>query len=116
MALRTPRTDLHPPTISRTFVTAGAQIILADQLEPSGELSPAGAPMAGVNHLPSSVFVLSPAGGGTLVFLDAFGNSNSIVYPANATGGPHTLPFVFRSIEAGTTAGFSITVSWNPEA
>lgn len=114
MALRTPRTDLHVPSISRTFLAAGlgAAVVLADQLEPNNSISPAGAPAAGINHLPSSLFV-GAAAGQILEWTDALGNANSFTFVAAYTG---PLPFTARSIGgAATTVGF-ITVSWHPEA
>lgn len=120
MALRTPRTDLHPASISRTFTTAGAQIVLADQLEPSLTASPpSGAPAAGINHLPSTIFLLPPVGGGAFVWLDVLGNTNTFTFPAAAATfipTPVALPFTMKSIEAGTAAGFVVTASWHPEA
>lgn len=116
MALRTPRTDLHPASVSRTFTTAGAQIVLADQNEPSGAVSPAGAPAAGINHLPSTLCVILAAAGGTLTWLDLLGNSNTLTFAANAVPVPITLPFTAKSIEASSTNGTQIVASWHPEA
>lgn len=116
MSLRTPRTDLHPASISRTFTTAGAQIVLADQQEPNNSVSPGGAPAAGINHLPSTLLVILAAAGGTLTWLDILGNSNTLTFAANTVPVPVVLPFTAKSIEASSTNGTQITASWHPEA
>lgn len=111
MALRTPRTDLHPSSLGRTVaLPLGAQVILADSLEPSNALSPAGAPIAGVNHLPSGM-LLSVTVIGTFVFTDIAGNTHSVVAPVGIVW----IPFAARTLEVSTATG-SVTVGWNLEA
>jgi len=115
MALRTPRTDLHVPAISRTFTTAdygAADIALADQLEPNNSVSPAGAPAAGINHLPSVLFLVAEAGQ-ALSWEDILGNINTITFVAPFYG---TLPFTARIIRGPETTAASVTASWHPEA
>lgn len=119
MALRTPRTDLHPAPIERTFVLPGAApVVLADQLEPNNSLSPAGAPAAGINHLPSKIWVVITTTG-TLVWTDNLGNVNTT---AALPVGCFELPFTFKAIGdsvGGVTVGTAIgtlTAAWHPEA
>ncbi len=119
MSLRTPRTDLHPAPIERTFVLPGAApVVLADQLEPSGATSPAGAPGPGINHLPSRIWAVI-ATAGTLVWTDILGNVNTT---AQLPVGVFELPFTFKGIGdtvGGVTVGTAIgtlTAAWHPEA
>lgn len=111
MALRTPRTDLHPAPIQRTFTSFAAQIVLADQLEPSLTTSPNGAPGSGINHLPSTVFVHADAAD-VFAWTDILGNANSITFAVAYTG---PLPFTIRTIETSTTV-VAVTCAWHPEA
>lgn len=111
MSLRSPRTDMHPATISRTFVPAAAQIVLADQLEASGATSPAGAPGPGIDHLPTSLFIVASAGK-VFAWTDIFGTVNSLTFAAGYTG---PLPWSARTIESTTNVEF-VTVLWHPES
>jgi hypothetical protein len=111
MAFRTPRTDLHPPSISRTFTDFTNDIPLCDQSEPTLATNPAGAPAPDINHLPSSVFV-NAAAADVFAWEDILGNANSITFDAAFVG---ELPFTIVSIDSTTTVT-SVTVSWHPEA
>lgn len=111
MSLRSPRTDLHPSSIQRTFTSFGSQIVLADQLEASGALSPNGAPAAGINHLPSNVFIHADAAD-VFAWTDLLGNANSITFAVAFTG---ELPFTIKTIETTTTV-VAVVCSWHPEA
>lgn len=111
MALTTVRYDLHPAPLTRTITTAGTQVVLAD-----ATINPIAANPQSVNHLPFKLLVLPLAAGGSLVWLDAAGTSNTLVIPAGAAGTPvvpFELPGTAKSIEAGTTAGFQIVVAWH---
>jgi hypothetical protein len=111
MALRSPRTDLHPSSIQRTFtLPVAGSTPLADQLEPSNVVSPVGAPAANINHLPSDLHLIVGTTG-TFVWTDLLGNSNTVTYPV----GVFNIPYTFRTIEVGTAIG-TLTVSWHPEA
>lgn len=112
MALRSPRTDLHPSSIQRTFVLPVAGTTpLADTLEPSNALSPAGAPAAGIDHLPSTLWLVVSTTG-TFIWTDILGNVNtSGALPV----GVFELPFTIKTIEVGTAIG-TLTASWHPEA
>jgi hypothetical protein len=119
MSLRSPRTDLHPSSIQRTFVLPGAApVVLADQLEPNNTVSPAGAPAANINHMPSTIWVVVTTTG-TLVWTDLLGNVNTT---AALPVGAFELPFTFKAIGdsvGGVTVGTAIgtlTASWHPEA
>lgn len=110
MALSTVRLDLHPAPLTRTILTAGSRVILADATN-----TPIAANPQGVNHLPASILVVPLAAGGTLVWLDAAGTTNTLVVAANTAGSvPFVLPGTAQSIEAATTsAAFQLVVSWN---
>ncbi len=113
MALSPVRSDRFPAEACRTFTTAGAQVVLADQTN-----TPIAANPNGLNQLPSLIMVLPPAAGGALVWLDAFGTSNTLTFPAAAAGtpvAPFPLPSTAKSIEVGTAAGFQISVAWHVE-
>jgi hypothetical protein len=112
MAIRSPRIDLHPPCISRTFNDFASPIVLADQAEPTLAASPNGAPAEDINHLPSSIFVVCTTSG-TITWTDALGNSNTT---AALPTGAYPLPFTMRTIESVSSFVGSITVSWHPEA
>jgi hypothetical protein len=114
MALRTPKTDLHPSTIQRTFLAAGlaTAVVLADQLEASGATSPAGAPGPGIDHMPSAMFVGAGAGQ-ILEWTDLLGNANSFTFVAAYTG---PLPWSARTIGGGATNVAFLVVLWHPEA
>lgn len=112
MALRTPRSDLHPASASRTFTSFVAQIVLADNLEPNLSASPNGAPAAGFNHLPTTLFVVV-TGAQVFAWRDAWGNLNSITF--SAAGYTGALPFTAATIETATNVT-SVTASWLPEA
>jgi hypothetical protein len=118
MSLRSPRTDLHPAPISRTFTltNGGASVTVADQLEASLATSPAGAPAAGINHLPSTLWLVVTTAG-TFVYADILGNVNTT---ASIAVGAYQLPFTLKSIgDPGGTQGTlvgSLTCTWHPEA
>jgi hypothetical protein len=100
-----------PETLARTFTTAGARVVLCDDTP-----FPLSANPLTVNHPPSRVFVVPPAGGGDLVWLDLAGTSNTLTIPAGAAETPvvpFELPGTAQSIEAGTANGFQITASWH---
>jgi len=113
MALSPVRSDLGPAPLQRTVTTAGAQIVFCDATN-----TPIAANPQGVNHPPSEVWVLNLAAGGTLVWLDLNGTSNSFATPAVTAG---NTPFFFRipgtikSIEAATTSGYIIIAAFHPE-
>lgn len=118
MSLRSPRTDMHPASISRTFAltSGGATVTVADQLEASGATSPAGAPAAGINHLPSTLWLVV-ATAGTFIWADILGNVNT---SASLAVGVYILPFTLKAIgdpggTMGTVVG-SLTATWHPEA
>lgn len=113
MSLSPVRSDLGPAPFARTFTTAGAQVVLCDATN-----TPITANPQSINHPPSEIWVLNPAAGGNLVWLDLNGTSNTMACPAVTAG---NTPFYFRlpstakSIEAGTGNGFVITAVWHPE-
>jgi hypothetical protein len=108
VSLSSPRYDLHPPCLSRTFTSFAAQVVLANNVSNS---VPNGAPVnSNINHLPASIFVVAEAGD-TFAFTDVLGNVNSMTFVAPFYG---TLPFTAATIETTTDCPF-VTVSWNPE-
>lgn len=118
MSLRTPRTDLHPAPISRTYTltSGGATVTVADQTEASGAQSPAGAPAAGINHMPSTLWLVV-ATAGTFIWTDLLGTVNTT---ASIAIGTYVLPFTLRTIgdplgTMGTVVG-TLTASFHPEA
>ncbi len=106
MALTAPRSDLYAPCISKTFTTFSAVQTL--HVEPT-KLSTGAAP-AGINHLPSSIFVKAAAAD-VLEFTDALGVTNTLTFVRAFDG---TLPFTCAALTANTTVD-SVTASWNPE-
>lgn len=113
MAFNSVRSDLHQPQLSRVVTAAGSQVVLCN-----GTNDPIAANPNGVNHLPARILVLPVAAGGSVVWLDAVGTSNTLVIEAGAAATPvvpFELPCTARSIEAGTTSGFKFVVAWNVE-
>lgn len=113
MSLSPVRSDLGPAPFSRTFTTAGVQVVLCDQTN-----TPIAANPNGVNHPPSEIWVLNLAAGGNLVWLDLAGTSNTMATPAVTAGNTpfyFKLPSTAKSIEAGSTSGYVITAAWHPE-
>lgn len=113
MSLSPVRADLVPPSFARTFTTAGSQVVLCDATN-----TPIAANPQGINHPPSEVWVLNLAAGGTLVWLDLAGTSNSMATPAVTAGNTpfyFKIPGLVKSIEAGTTSGYIITAAFHPE-
>ncbi len=111
MAFDSIRSDRDTAQLARTFTTAGAQVVLCDATP-----SPLAANPQAVNHLPAKIFYLAPAGGGSIIWLDANGTSNTLVIPAAGAACPAILtqlPSTARSIEAGSTNGFQVTATWN---
>jgi hypothetical protein len=108
MALSTVISHAQPAPLTRTITAGGiAQVVLCD-----ATINPIAANPQSVNHLPSKIVVLPLAAGGSLVWLDAAGTSNTLVFEAAAPV-PFELPGTAKSIEAGTTAGFKIVVAWH---
>jgi hypothetical protein len=101
MALQPVRSDLYPPNRSKTFtLPVGASTVL--------HVAGASAP-ASINHLPATIH-LNITTGGTWIWKDVDGTSNTVTYAAGAL----TLPYTAASIEIGTAIG-TATVSWHPE-
>jgi hypothetical protein len=103
MALHPVRSDLYPPNRCKTF--ALPVVTSPTTLHTAGT---AGSP-ADVNHLPSTVY-LNVTTGGTFVFTDVLGTSNTITFAA----GTYVLPFTCTTVTTGTAVG-TMTVSWHPE-
>lgn len=113
MSLSPVRCDLAPPSYSRVVTAAGAQVVLCD-----GTNTPISTNPASVNHPPSKILVLPITAGGSVVWLDLVGTSNTLVIEAGAAAVPivpFELPSTAKSIEAGTTTGFKFVVAWHPE-
>lgn len=111
MSLSPIRSDLGPAPFQRTVTAAAAQVVLCN-----GSNTPIAANPLGINHPPSQVLVVPLAAGGSVVWLDLAGTSNTLVIEA-ATGAvvPFLLPGTIQSIEAGTTSNFKFVVAWHPE-
>ena len=106
MALITVRSDLHPPGVSKNFTTfAAAQVLHIE----TGKTATAAAP-AGINHLPSSIYVKAAAAD-VLEYKDVLGNTVSLTFVRAFDG---TLPFVFSELTANCTVD-SVTVAWHVE-
>lgn len=100
-----------PAPLSRVITAAGSQVVLCDATS-----TPIAANPQGVNHLPAKICVLGIAAGGSVVWLDAAGTSNTLVLPAVTAGNTPIwieLPCTAKSIEAGTTNGIQFVVAWN---
>ncbi len=112
MALSTVVSAFGPPPLSRVITTAGSQVVLCDATN-----TPIAANPQGVNHLPAKIHVNStPAAGGSLIWLDANGTSNTLVTPAVTAGNTpmsFDLPNTAKSIEAGSTNGYVLIVAWH---
>ncbi len=107
MALSTVVSAFGPPPLSRVITAAGAQVVLCDATN-----TPIAANPQGVNHLPAKIVILPLAAGGSAVWLDANGTSNTLVFEAAAPV-PFELPSTAKSIEAGTTSNFKFVVAWH---
>lgn len=111
MSLSPVRADLAPASFSRTFVTAGTQVVLCDATN-----TPIAANPQGINHPPSRILVIPTTG--ALIWLDLAGTSNTITFPTVAAANPSVpfeLPSTAKSIEAGSASGHIITVAFHPE-
>lgn len=104
-----PIRDLGPAPLQRTITPSGAQVVLCDATN-----TPIAANPQGVNHPPSQVLVIPDADGSTLAWLDLAGTSNTITIPSGAIS-PFYLPGTIKSIEAASTGGVIVVVSWHPE-
>jgi hypothetical protein len=104
MGLVSKRTDRNAPAITKTFTTFAAAQVLH---EATGSTATGAAP-AGINHLPSSIYVKAAAAD-VLEYIDALGVTNSLTFVRAFDG---TLPFVFASLTTNTTVD-SVTVAWH---
>lgn len=106
MGLVTVASDKYPPSITKTFTTFTAALTLH---EATGRTSTGAAP-AGINHLPSSIFVIAEAGD-VLAYKDAKDVANVLTFTAAFYG---TLPFTIAEITETSTTVTSVTASWHP--
>ena len=113
MSLSPVRSDLGPAPFSRVVTAAGAQVVLCDATN-----TPIAANPQGINHPPSKILVVGIAAGGSVVWLDLNGTSNTLVLPAVTAGNTQfifELPSTAKSIEAGTTSNIQFVVAFHPE-
>lgn len=104
MGLRSARSDLFTPAITKTFTSFAAALVLH---EATGTTATGAAP-AGINHLPATIFVKAAAAD-VLEYLDALGVTNTVTFVRAFDG---TLPFTCAAITTNTTVD-SVTAAWH---
>lgn len=98
---------VQPAPFTRIVTAAAARVILCDATN-----TPIAANPLGINHPPSKVTILPLAAGGSAIWLDLAGTSNTLVFEAAAPV-PFEIPGTIQSIEAATTSGFKFVVAFH---